>query len=499
MPPLALGRIVVRHAYVDQVVANVLNELRQMSLDGRSVSAADLEAREIIQRAEQRGRRLGDVFRNDLDGDGLVKAAEIEKAQTLKAGSMARRGRGDEASLRDMLNREIQKQMAADANADGAIDLAEALTYLPADQQARSERRSSTVDILLALDPNGDGKIDTAEAEGLARQAFAALDSDGDGELSQTERMAYESATRAEAKAEQAQQMVAQLVAPCAWPGLPASAHVAVVTTQDGAALSRVSVAGQDKTTTIVRVNVQAGDEPMHLLLASSSPVIWTLEGAVGRVEGIALAGEQAGYASGVAGIDKSKVTPLKPGTCFPARGSARKDEATTLAFVQMLTSAGAGKVDVIASGRKTFIVGAPGGETLTRPDERPSAPDGTSPQQWKHIVRLWPAGIASIDPGSITATQPVETYDVLPGHAGLAQLVQESVLETEDDRTFAVLKPLRRYPANLDGSMSVIFYQPAAFPLPAGEISGACLLEKETRKVLAGNGLCQGIQPYPR
>jgi Ca2+-binding EF-hand superfamily protein len=83
-----------------------------------------------------------------------------------------------------------EKIQRLDANSDGVVTPNEASTPAKAEKKhwwSRSDKASNKANKMNDADTNGDGQITTAEATAHADQAFARMDSNADGYLSESE------------------------------------------------------------------------------------------------------------------------------------------------------------------------------------------------------------------------------------------------------------------------------------------------------------------------
>src|SRR5205823_3603928 len=99
------------------------------------------------------------------------------------------------------------------------------------------------------------------------------------------------------------------------------------------------------------------------------------------------------------------------------------------------------------------------------------------------------PAGVVEIDPATVVSSAKAERYQVLPGHAGLAQLFASGAIERmEGHGDFFIAKPIPRYPAGLSGGMRFVLGK--GIPVPAGS-PDSCVVSEETGEEIGNRGLC--------
>jgi hypothetical protein len=121
----------------------------------------------------------------------------------------------------------------------------------------------------------------------------------------------------------------------------------------------------------------------------------------------------------------------------------------------------------------------------------------------WREIEEEYPAGIAHIDVNSVISAHQVKRYSVLPGRAGIAELVDAGALTIAgvsrgiringtDMKPFTSPDKFRinekiRLPAGAVGT----FILPRGIPVPDGDVSQACVLSEADMKPV--NGQRQG------
>lgn len=424
-----------------------------------------------------------------MNGDGIVErdeAAEVFRAKSLALTGLLDRDAHVRAQIADI--------MIQDRNNDLRIDLPEMIVAsgLRSDGLRIPHDRHNIVRLLIALEPSGDGRLTRAETEQIVRQAFATVDTDGNGLIADTEMSDFQKRTTAERKAQDEQQLAAQMTRDCVWPGLPAGATVSAVTAFEGGSLSSVTLAGQDVSTGFVHVTIEEGSGPLYVLVGASRPVIWAFRGAVHRVQSVALASPPRGSGAGVAGIDRDRVVVLPRGDCFARHSREEPSSAADQAMNTMLMAAGAGSVS-LHSAYDIHNVDLPRGLISGAPSRPPAMPAGTPETLWSAFIRFSPGGIEDVDTGRVIGAAQAERYDVRPQEAGLIQLTAEGVLSLEGEYplSFRVLKPMRRFPAGLNGAHGVNYTQPESFPLPAGDIGHSCLFAEGSTRILAGDASC--------
>lgn len=437
-------------------IAATFSPFRQFDKNGDGLVATELEQSEVIERAQQRATNLAALYAFDLNGDGRIERAEIERANAHPPGPG-----GVIHERPTYVDKRAGEVMKADRNRDGAIDFEEARNQRPA-QPGYGSRGGRE---LLGLDPNKDGRLTARELETLARNAFDTVDIDGNGTLSHRERRLFEEATRT---AYIAHQNTANRS--CGMTK-PAAAHrfVVVAPLLVGEAVSSVALAGQDQETTVAVLDIEPGAQPLHILIVSWSTRIWQFRGATSRVAHVALAANQP---AAVAGLAQEKVTLLPTGDCNLHVSSA---PGAALNVARMLRATVGREPDVVLMEPAPGTIALPSGKIVAR-KTTPLNPANRG-DAWLMTFRgEQRPEVIEIDPKTIVAADPVERYDVLPNEAGLYQLLNEGALVYTGNRTFKIVKPIKRYPAGLGGGRAVTFVLAKGVPQPPGRPGHSCL-----------------------
>jgi hypothetical protein len=268
------------------------------------------------------------------------------------------------------------------------------------------------------------------------------------------------------------------------------------------------------------------------VVATSPAAVIWRLSGDTGRVKRLIAATEVRLFEdkhprSGVIGLPESAIHFVTKSDCLAilSETNMRSDHAErlkTIALEALLGRAPDMMIDSnmgnlwttisrydLPSGGRDFEGGYPGGRRLPT--------EGASAEIWRDVRRGARGGVVEIDAASVVSPAPVRRYQVLPGAAGIAQLVDEGVLEPvewrdgfrDGDRTqiggasdkvgqlghfkaplgFRIVKSMR-FPG---GSLSLFaiadprFIVARGVPPPTGNAGHACVISEETGQVLMG------------
>jgi hypothetical protein len=304
----------------------------------------------------------------------------------------------------------------------------------------------------------------------------------------------------------------AKIKAPCAMPKASDDAQL-VLLRIDADALSTVTVGSQDVATRTGEIVIEAGREPLYLIVTSmGGPTIWRLTGAVERIERLVLGGLRTGPNRGVpgemplagaTGVASDRVTFLRHPHCLAVYQPGPTWVAMVPSIVQheidrRPRSGGSfGTVSTISVPSLT-IRSASGGKSaqMVVYDRKNSAMVVEGDPNDRIILKgqndlgeelklFIPGGVVNVDAGRVVASLPAETYAVLPQQAGLLQLMQSGALERNEDGDFLIRRKIR-LPAELNGGHKLIL--PAGVPEPDGEPAHACVFVEETQTPIKGS-----------
>lgn len=162
-----------REQFVGQMLAAFQRAARGNRL-GKEEVARERRQVEARRRAAALAKLVQSILALDLNGDGLIDAAE-------------RAGEG-----RDRFDRQGRAAAGkADRDGDGTVTMAEIVALLQAPDAVKVKsagRRGSQLTALLQLDSDGDGVLHLEELRRVAGALFDQVDDDADGKISDPER-----------------------------------------------------------------------------------------------------------------------------------------------------------------------------------------------------------------------------------------------------------------------------------------------------------------------
>lgn len=267
-------------------------------------------------------------------------------------------------------------------------------------------------------------------------------------------------------------------------------------------ALATVTVAGQDEVTQTARVVVESGAEPLYVVLSAYRATIWRFEGQVERVARLVVVGMLPQGTTGIARervFDRSRyVQDRRDATCFPAFSETRSvDGVRARGIVERALGRAPDVFAVTSSGVGTLRIPSVKSE-VAQSEVEARMPRGFDPSMYLEFTRYYPGGLVWVDAAAVSSNSKVEPYEVLPGRAGLAQLVASGALERlQDHDQYFVAKPIARFPAGLHGAERASFVLGKGIPLPAGDPGHSCVVSEETG--LPVSGVCPGFPASPR
>ncbi len=514
---------------LENFLQQLRNEFRNADADANGIiDKADAELHASIGAASMRAMLAMSIMRADIDNDGTVTEDELRRMYRYERRAFGLPGVAPK-QIEDQIGTEVKRLMEADVDKDGRITYAEAFAFAksrPENQRAIA-MMPQMVDRLLVFAPEGKASVTLADIEPAAEALFRLVDTDNDGKLSQDEVKAFRerpenpdeqrrSAARLAMQERERKQREADAVreqkdtearVACAMPKASDGAKVVLIGSYQAEAMSTATIGSQDVAVGVGNVMVDAGAEPIYLVLVSFRPTIWRFYGAVERIERLVLTSTMTGPGRGVAlekplvgavGIPAERVSFLGQARCINyfsdapstqaaiAGGVVKReagkevavlaaryafaDVAVPAARFQVTRDADAGKLVIIKPAGSLRIEGNPN-NVIVR------AGPSSAESEFK---RFSPGGLIEIDPKRVVASQPVEKYEVLPQQAGLIQLVKEGKLEENRSGEY-LIKAKIRFPAELTGAHSVKFLLLKGVPMPDGNPGHSDVISEET------------------
>lgn len=477
------------------------------------ISAADAVIHAQVARAAMRAMMAMQIMRADFDGDGAVTEDELRVVLRYDRRTNEPANNAPGAQTVDAQARELMK---ADADHDGRITYTEAEAYFdprPGDMQL-IDKMSEIVHQFLKFAPEGKKVATLADVDAGAIAIFRAVDTNGDGTVSDAELKAFRAQVMPQPQAANAPRPAPPPAArdsifardvmgiPCPMPKPSDAAKVVLVGSYESEALSTVTIGSQDVAVGVGNITVEPGTEPIYLVVTSYRPTIWRLYGATERIERLVLTTTMTPPVKnlppdkpvvGAVGVPAERITFLERTRCI-AHFMTRPSREAKLAEAEVKIDAGRepsvvagiyslsdvtvpsgtvhgathGKLLIISKG--TVTINGSDANVIVESDSAAGDID---------LERFYPGGVIEIDPRRVVANMPVERYDVLPVRAGLAQLVKAGKLEVKDGEF--LIKQKIRFPAELAGIYAVKFRLLRGVPLPDGDPGDSQVISDET------------------
>ncbi|MGY3451783.1 EF-hand domain-containing protein [Bradyrhizobium sp. USDA 4353] len=518
-----------------QIRAQLMTAFYISNPDERGVTAAGIDNLRRIVAAQRRSQAMSQILAYDLDGDGAVTREEIVAVMQPRARQMIQANgvqlEPTPQQVRLQLDKLVADALKPDADRNGVITAQEILQegQQQADQASKSWKQSTSSQYVpMTLDRDGDGAVSLAEYETAIREQFDMIDRDHDGVISAAEiadiaaRLKDMRQTAQRAREMQAKRVrLEAAVAGCDVPPAPVGVRLVLLGANQGKALSKAWIGSQDQLTTVATVEIAPGPEPLILALASGRSMIWDLVGATERIAGIVAHGEatlekaaQQRVASndaaaapgngrplvGVIGVPREKIRfTAHTGCLVPATETSMKDNSAQESAALLLGRA----ADEIGGEHSAGTYRIPATRHFA---DRPVRNAIQLPQPgrgellWKEVQQDYPAGIAQIDPATVVSAHQAGAYTVLPGGAGLAELVDTGALRiTAKSHGFRIIngnyEPFTwpekfriteklRIPAGATGTFTL----PSDVPRPDGDLSEICVLSESDMKPIRGS-----------
>ncbi|MCB1680444.1 MAG: hypothetical protein H6858_05370 [Rhodospirillales bacterium] len=523
----------------EDYMVQIMRFLRSNGDEKRELTKEDLAEQKEAAVLRARREQVSNLIKYDINFDAQVTFGEVERAFSEGPTGKYEKTFNDnrtEEQKRLMLEQRLKPLRELDTNGDEIISYQEMATLSKEKEKQIIEQQTRQYQQYLDLDPNHDGRLTSEEMESLALKAFAVFDKNDDGYISQEEYEPYLNVLRSYNLFNYSPDQS------CSVEPVPKDATLLGVGMYQGLALSTVTAVGQDRETTTVNVKIEEDQPDLFLILSSYDPIIWRFEGHTGAVKHVLVTSypqnENGRSASGVTGVDKSRVTFLSQ-KCLPYFHDDRKAlgvrgmiKVLTGRFPNIVRAKHSSRDVLISQGDVTFSEipkGPPRNQTDLAPGAGSSPPEGSEDklEKWERLrlqqrvqVSAWPrnptnpyniptpegydselwsiflkfnkAGLAEIDPSTVVSDMPAERYEVWPQMAGIAKLVHEGALVKISNREFLVTKNIPRFPAGLTGSHSVKFVIAEGVKLPKGDPGHSCVIMEETGKPVGSSPLCR-------
>ena len=511
-------------ATLERYLQTLRAEFIRIDADGDGkIDAADLAIHVAVSESMLRTSFAMQIMAADLDGDGAVTADEMRRKLRYD-----RRNPGAQspnpsqaAAVQQQIDAQIERWMQADADKDGRVTWQEAIEAAkkqPNYARAIDMAAGQAINQILALAPDDKKSLTLPQFEAKATAFFRAADTDNNGTISSDEAERLQRAANQLAAEVARQRALEAKGLDCEMPKASPASKVLLLGAYETDSLSTVALGSQDEVTGVGNVAVEAGSEPLYLVIASYRPTIWRFSGSTERIERVVVLAQRSWHdkttnkpvaLAGVVGLPADKVS-------FPKRTDCMQyfHEVPSVASAQAagVVRVMAGKAPDVVAGKyelNTFHV--PSARIEAVKNDRPRVlviqksagtltiegdprniqvvtPNGNLERE---LLRFNPGGVVAVEADKVVASVKAEPYEVLPEQAGLIQLVQSGALTQNRMGEFLINRKIR-YPAGLAGAHSVKFLLRRGVPAPDGSPGHSCVMSEEAGQAVANANLCR-------
>lgn len=268
-----------------------------------------------------------------------------------------------------------------------------------------------------------------------------------------------------------------EIASKCFIPAISPSERLALFSFYEGTKRADITLSGQDGDETfVVDVAVEEGDDPLYVVLSSHGSTLYRFTGAVDRISRVvptsttrkSNSGEGIG-GTGVIGVAKEKVSYLGGWNCLnPFHEAGGMDEAKAR-----------GELFRILGRQPDYIGTAYSLDAVKLPTMKASIPAIDYNAREKDGLPL-----IAVDPATVISAIPAERWEILPGVAGIKQLVHDGYLELLKDKgyqqEYKIIKSFPRFPPAISGT-DYKFLLGRGVRSPEGFAGWSCILSEET------------------
>ncbi len=501
--------------------------------DGK-LTPRDVDLHAVMEGVQARLFALNFVMRFDLDGDGLVTEDEVRRLTSydmrMQRGLAAFNDAGrpqlsSTVGLEKQIESTIQSIMALDADKDGKVSVPEAAKFgisgSGPQRRFAQNGQSARTGQALTLDSTARAEVTLAQYQAAGEALFRKIDADNDGTISQQELVDFRRQPDSPGNAErnaapdaaQRQGQQAEIArkkleaekaarAGCDMPAPSPKAKVVLLSAYQTEALSSVTIGSQDVVVHAGRIVVEPGDEPLYVVISTYAAMIWQFSGAVDRVERVMMSslmtrpnGGDKNQPSlvGATGLSAERISFFSRSSCLgyfseiPSSQSVQIVAAVREAAGQEPFKVGtaysvlgfsipSGKVESLSDTQRKRLIIEKSEGTLRIEGNAANFILHAGPSRARDdLYRYSPGGLIEIDPKTVVASLPAQTYEVFPQQAGLVQLLESGALTQNRAGEYIVRKKMR-FPAGLHGGHSVKFLVLRGTPVPDGHPGHSCV-----------------------
>jgi len=428
-----------------------LKQARQLfyrfDLDGGGVTDSDWRFDKARSLANRRSREIQRWLKQDLDADGVVTKAELEQFWTPEVLKALRRRKANLVKFpdvkRELLRRHTESYLQADTNNDQRITFPEMMAEVIIKIGGRRAHfKLISKQMPKSLDQNSDDIISLDEVIKITKLVARETDSNADGFISTKEvkefykevknlRNQQYQAYKKRKKADRKKSV--KIKTKCVFPKPSQNSKLVALEALLGVTLSNVTVAGINRLTYVADIEIERGDKPIYIALASHDAMIWRFSGHVERVEAavvVSSARLNGTALAGTVGLPRGKVHIVDDSGCTPRIPVNRTVPKNTKEKFRNFYGIEAG---LLKWNRFMWGVKIPSGKDFIKLSGDKSFRDefnqGDYGMLWKKFIALSPGGMVKLNPAEVTSKMKPLNYKILPQELGLIQLLREGKL----------------------------------------------------------------------
>jgi hypothetical protein len=266
-------------------------------------------------------------------------------------------------------------------------------------------------------------------------------------------RQPIDEATRRAAEAAERAGKRAEATARCKLPPVPDGSLLVLLGVGDGSALSNVSLVYEGPTharqrtdgwlrqsaeqpyrqTHAAQLEIEAGEQPLYVIASSQSALIWRFSGATERVVQFAAISQEGDYVPrvGAVGLSTDRVLIMRDVFCLQNFYDPNSEDGKDAVEGAKLLAGGRAPDLVVGAKRIAKAVLPSGSVSVDEPYPNaaplPKSVDAIALIKDEQSAYMPVVEFALAD---VVAAVPILRFDVLPGAAGLAQLIDSGTLE---------------------------------------------------------------------
>lgn len=411
--------------FPETVISNALRDFKSYS-DKEQIIFEDVKVAREVAKRQLIAQNISKIFSYDINFDGEVTLEEASVALQ-QENLVNSRERLNAYSATDT---EINRLKFLDKNKDHKISILEAgLVSKWVLFQHESRDKLISKNLFLPLDFDGNSKVSLEEFRSALDEAVQIIDLNSDNKFSKEELAAFKNYWDLQSKTFNKELCLPEIPQPSL------EAKIIYVPDFYNRAASTVSVGGINSDTEVHNLYVNEGKSPLYLILSdSTNDSIWNISGDTNRIEHILVEGRLDNIfglvSAGVYGIkDNSKIKFVPFGFCLSENRNSFQEKQIVINNL-FLNSFGKPLNSVVFMNHPDKDGNIILGPTDKQLKKQRARREGFDKGVWEAFTYYSQEGLVDISIAELISEYPAQEYTLLPGYAGLAQLVEEKKLQ---------------------------------------------------------------------